>query len=136
MTGVVVAGIGAVLGGLVLSDTSKVDGDATLCPNKQCTAAGQDVIDSARSKATASSVLIPVGGALAVAGIVMLIIGTQASGSEPEAPGAAPRASCPCSSRARGGSPWWALSSWWPLADRRRAAVLLARWPLRESMLS
>ena len=92
VTGVVVAGIGAVLGGLVLSDTSKVDGDATLCPNKQCTAAGQDVIDSARSKATASSVLIPVGGALAVAGIVMLIIGTQASGSEPEAPGAAPSA--------------------------------------------
>jgi hypothetical protein len=81
VTGVVAAGIGAVLGGLVLSDTSKVDGDPSLCPNKQCTVAGQEIIDSARSKATASSVLIPVGGALAVAGVVLLFVGSQGSGA-------------------------------------------------------
>jgi hypothetical protein len=90
VTGVVAAGIGAVLGGLVLSDTSKVDGDATLCPNKQCTVAGQDIIDSARSKATASSVLIPVGGALAVAGVVMLIVGSGSSSEGAPAAAEAP----------------------------------------------
>jgi hypothetical protein len=92
-TGVIAAGIGAVLGGLVLSDASSAQDDPTLCPNKQCTAAGRDQIDGAESKATASSVLIPVGGALAVAGIVVLVIaGTSSPGAGPATEGALPKA--------------------------------------------
>jgi len=82
VTGVVVAGLGAVLGGLVLSDTSKVDGDPSLCPDKQCTVEGQSIIDSARSKATASTALIPAGSAVAIAGLILLVVGTQSSGEE------------------------------------------------------
>jgi hypothetical protein len=78
-TGVVAAGLGALFGGLAASDVGNAQDDPTLCPDKQCSPAGRSAIDSAEGKATASTVLLPVGGALAVAGIVMLVVSATGS---------------------------------------------------------
>jgi len=82
-TGLAITVVGVVLGGLVLSDKSNAQSDPTLCPNKQCTAEGRKVIDGAQSKATAASVLVPVGGASLLAGIILLAV-AGASGPEVE----------------------------------------------------
>ena len=81
-TGVVAAGLGALFGGLAASDASNAQDDPTLCPDKRCTPAGRAAIDSAEGKATASSVLLPIGGALAVAGVVMLVVSVTGASEE------------------------------------------------------
>jgi len=78
--GVVVAAIGGVMGGLVLSDASDAESDAALCPNQVCTAAGREAIDSAEGKAMVANIMIPEGAAAAVGGLVMILIGAGDDG--------------------------------------------------------
>ena len=78
--GLVVAVIGGVMGGLVLSDASDAESDAELCPNQVCTTAGREAIDSAESKAMVANIMIPVGAAAAVGGLVMILLGASDDG--------------------------------------------------------
>jgi hypothetical protein len=81
--GAVGLGLGAVFGGLASSDASKAKDDATLCPDKRCSPAGRDIIDSAGTKADASTALLVVGGAIAATGAVLLAVSlTGASNQE------------------------------------------------------
>lgn len=89
--GVVVAGIGGVMGGLVLSDAGDAENDQTLCPNKVCTPAGRDAIDAAEGKALVANIMIPVGAAAAVGGLVMILIGVGSDAPADDAAAAEPR---------------------------------------------
>jgi Ni,Fe-hydrogenase I small subunit len=73
--GLVAVGVGAGLGATVLSDASDAENDDTLCPAMQCSPAGRDVIDTATTKAHISTVLLAVGGAATLGGVVMLALG-------------------------------------------------------------
>jgi hypothetical protein len=90
--GVVAVGLGAVFGGLAASDASNAEDDLTLCPNERCTPEGRAAIDSAESKATASTALLPIGGALAVAGVVLLVVSATDSGEGTQPATSAPTA--------------------------------------------
>lgn len=81
--GGVFMGTGLVFGMLAKNQASDAEDDPTLCPNKECTPAGQDEIDSAEGKALISTIGIGVGAAAAITGVVLLL--TQGSGSSAKA---------------------------------------------------
>jgi hypothetical protein len=67
-------GLGAVLGGVAASEVGDAESDPELCgSDKLCTPDGQDVIDGARKKATAATLLIGVGAATVVSGFVLVL---------------------------------------------------------------
>lgn len=79
--GFVLTGVGAVAllaGGYFGYAASKqagdAEGDPKLCPDKQCTPAGRDEIDSAKGKALISTIGVGVGVAALGAGIVLIVI--------------------------------------------------------------
>ncbi|MBW2522670.1 MAG: tetratricopeptide repeat protein [Deltaproteobacteria bacterium] len=92
-TGIVMAavggaavGIGAVLGGVAASEIGDAESDPALCgEDKLCTPEGQDVVDGARDKATAATLLIGVGAATVVSGFVLVLTtGTFRTDAAPE----------------------------------------------------
>ena len=72
--GLVGIGVGAVFGGLAVSDVGNAQSDPALCPDKVCTPAGRAVIDDASTKALISSIALPVGLAAAGAGVVLFVV--------------------------------------------------------------
>ena len=72
--GAAVAAAGAITGGVALDKSNELNDN---CPDKNqiCPEEHQDLKDSADSLAIATNVLLPVGGALAVAGVVLVILG-------------------------------------------------------------
>ena len=64
--GVVGLALGAIMGVSASSTASGAEDDPELCPNKQCTSAGLDEIESAKSSATISTVGFIAGGVLLV----------------------------------------------------------------------
>ncbi|MEZ4230662.1 MAG: PEGA domain-containing protein [Polyangiaceae bacterium] len=81
--GGVFIGAGLVFGMLASNQASDAENDPTLCPNKECTPAGQDEIDSAEGKALISTIGVGVGAAAAITGVVLLL--TQGSSSSAKA---------------------------------------------------
>jgi serine/threonine-protein kinase len=77
---------GLVLGGLALADRNEAD---ALCPAMQCDAAGAALIDDARGKARAATVLAIAGTAVAAGGAAMILFAPSPAG---EARGPVPRA--------------------------------------------
>jgi hypothetical protein len=71
--------IGAALGGAALAEESAVRDS---CVNGVCPASEQENADAARSKAIGSDIALTVGGVVAAAGVVMLIVALT---SEPDA---------------------------------------------------
>ena len=51
-------------------------------PDKLCTPAGLEEIDSARTTGIVSTVLLAVGGAAATGGLIMIIVGGPTEGTE------------------------------------------------------
>lgn len=81
--GVATAIVGGVLGGLTLSTVSNAEEDESLCgPDKLCTPAGLEEIDSARTTGIVSTILLAVGGAAATGGLIMIIVGGPTEGTE------------------------------------------------------
>jgi hypothetical protein len=72
--GIAALGAGAALGILAAGDASDAENDQSLCPQKQCTPAGEKTIEAAKTKALVSTIAIPVGGAAIGAGVVMFIV--------------------------------------------------------------
>ena len=66
---------GAWLAEASCSTASGAEDDPELCPNKQCTSAGLDEIESAKSSATISTVGFIAGGVLLAGGATMVILG-------------------------------------------------------------
>ncbi len=77
--GGVFIGGGLIFGMLASNQASDAENDPTLCPNKECSPAGQDEIDSAEGKALISTIGVGVGAAAAITGVVLLL--TQDSSS-------------------------------------------------------
>lgn len=81
ITGIIMAaaggtavGVGAILGGLAAGDVNDAEADEALCgADKRCTPEGDEVIEGARAKATAATLLIGVGAATVVSGVVLLL---------------------------------------------------------------
>lgn len=75
IAGVGVAGVtvGAILGVTVLGDASTAEDDPALCPGQVCTPEGREYIDAAEGKALASNLLIGVGAAAVVGGLVLFL---------------------------------------------------------------
>ncbi len=84
--GVAAIGLGAVMGIMASGDKSDAEDDPALCPNKQCTPAGREKIDSAESKALISTIGFGVGIAAVGAGVAMILM---SGGSDKEAQGQA-----------------------------------------------
>ncbi len=83
------AGTAMLVGGVVtgVMTASKANELDDKCPDKQCSKAGDlDLIDSVNTLALATDILLPIGGAIAVTGMVLLIIGYK--NTESEDPGA------------------------------------------------
>lgn len=83
--GVGVIGLGLGIGmGVVASGTaSSAEEDAALCPNKVCTPAGREEIDSAETQATISTVGFVVGGVALAAGVTLVVVGFMQDGDAP-----------------------------------------------------
>lgn len=104
--GVVGIGLGAIFGLSASGTASDAEEDPALCPDKQCTTAGLDEIDSAKSSATISTIAFGVGAAALVGGAVLVILGATSGGGGSETGGAtAPLALTPVAS-AEGGGLW------------------------------
>lgn len=73
--GLAILGVGAVFGGLALGDRGDADAQ---CPNKKCSLGGQELIDSATSKALVSTIGFGVGLAAVGAGVTLILIGKPA----------------------------------------------------------
>lgn len=78
--GVVGVGLGAIFGIMASSTASGAEDDPALCPNKQCSAAGLDEIDSAETSATISTIGFGVGAAALAGGAVLLVLGLSQDG--------------------------------------------------------
>ncbi len=65
---------GAALGGVALAQQADAESDPQLCPQKRCTPLGRAQVDSAETKADAAVALLSIGGALAAASAVMLVV--------------------------------------------------------------
>jgi hypothetical protein len=78
--GAIALTVGGILGVTVLGDASEAEDDPTLCPAKMCTPEGRATIDSAEGRALASTILIGVGAAAAVGGVILIL---TAPSSEP-----------------------------------------------------
>ncbi|MFO0550077.1 MAG: hypothetical protein U0271_16900 [Polyangiaceae bacterium] len=83
--GIVGLAIGGAMGGLAMTTASNAEGDPSLCPDKQCTAAGREEIDSAETQALVSTVGFAVGGAALAAGVVMIAVGFTMGSSDEHA---------------------------------------------------
>jgi hypothetical protein len=86
--GLVATVIGGVMGGMVLSDAGNAEDDPALCPGQVCTPEGREAIDAAEGKALVANILIPVGAAAAVGGLIMILVGASGT-DEPAADAAA-----------------------------------------------
>jgi hypothetical protein len=64
--------VGALLGITVLNDVDNAESDPALCPDKNCTAEGDAYLSDLEDRAMAANVLIPVGLAMVVSGVVLL----------------------------------------------------------------
>ncbi|MCB9589064.1 MAG: PEGA domain-containing protein [Polyangiaceae bacterium] len=80
--GGVFMGTGLLFGVLAKNQASDAENDPTLCPNKECTAAGQDEIDSAEGKALISTIGVGVGAAAAITGVVLLLTSGSSSSAK------------------------------------------------------
>ncbi|MEZ4376531.1 MAG: PEGA domain-containing protein [Polyangiaceae bacterium] len=80
--GGVFIGTGLVFGLLAKGQASDAENDATLCPKKECTPAGQEEIDSAESKALISTIGVGVGAAAAITGVVLLLTSGSSSSAK------------------------------------------------------
>lgn len=78
--GLVATGVGIAMGALAASDASTAENDPSLCPNKQCSAAGRAFVNDATTKATVSSVLIPVGVVALAGGVILAVVGGPKGG--------------------------------------------------------
>jgi hypothetical protein len=83
--GAVALVVGGVLGGTVLADADRAETDATLCPAKTCTTEGRAVITGAEDKALAANLLLGLGAAVTVTGVVLLAIGVTNDDDEASA---------------------------------------------------
>lgn len=79
--GVAAIGLGAVFGLLASGQASDAEGDATLCPKKQCLPAGRKEIDAASVKALVSTIGIGVGIAAVGAGVVLVLTSGSPGGA-------------------------------------------------------
>lgn len=79
--GLVATGVGIAMGALAASDASTAENDPSLCPNKQCSAAGRAFVNDATTKATVSSVLIPVGVVALAGGVILAVVGGPKGGA-------------------------------------------------------
>jgi hypothetical protein len=73
-TGLTAGIVGAVLGGMSLSELSDARDDPALCPNNVCTPRGREQVEEATSKGDASTALFVVGGVLAATGVSMIVV--------------------------------------------------------------
>lgn len=87
--GIAVLGAGAIFGGLALGDQGNAD---VLCPQKKCSAEGQDLIDSASTKALVSTLGFGIGLAAVGAGVTLYFIGSSAGEEGEEGAEGAPSA--------------------------------------------
>lgn len=69
--GIAALGVGAVFGGLATSDLGKAD---PLCPEKRCNPAGFAFVESAETKALASTIGFGVGALALGAGVVLFLV--------------------------------------------------------------
>lgn len=83
--GVVSVAIGAVFGGLVLSDTDELETDPTLCPDHRCTSEGLARLESTETKATVSTATLVAGGIAVAGGATLLAIGLTTKTAPPQA---------------------------------------------------
>ena len=83
--GVVGVALGAVTGLVAAGTASSAEDDPALCPNKECTPAGREEIDSAESTATVSTIGFIVGGLAVAAGVTLVIIGSSGGDGGPDA---------------------------------------------------
>jgi hypothetical protein len=74
--GVGALGVGGVFGGLAIKEKGTAD---PLCPNKSCNAEGFGHIETAQSRALASSVLIGVGAAAIGTSVVLFVVSRGSS---------------------------------------------------------
>lgn len=74
--GVVALGVGGVLGGLAASDAGEFK---EACPNGACSGATMERVESARTKATVSTIGISVGAAALGAGVVLFFLSRSPS---------------------------------------------------------
>ena len=77
--------VGAVFGGLALKDRDQALDDPNLCPNKQCTPEGREVIDRSESRSVVATVGIVVGAVALVGGVTMIIISSLDVGDQASA---------------------------------------------------
>jgi hypothetical protein len=84
--GVAAVGVGAVLGIMAASDAGSAEDDPALCPNKRCTRAGRDAVDSASTKALISTIGLGVGIAAIGAGAVLILTSGSTGGAEQKPP--------------------------------------------------
>jgi hypothetical protein len=73
--GLAAIGVGAIFGGLALGDQGDAD---ALCPAKKCNARGQELVDSASTKALVSTLGFGLGLAAVGAGVTLYFIGSSA----------------------------------------------------------
>jgi hypothetical protein len=86
--GVAIMGVGAIFGGLALGDQGDAD---PMCPEKKCSAAGLELVESANTKALVSTLGFGLGLAAVGAGVTLYFIGKSGDAegeSAPEAPAA------------------------------------------------
>lgn len=82
--GVVGLGLGAIFGIVASSTASGAEDDPTLCPEKQCTPAGREEIDSAETSALVSTIGFGVGAAALAGGVILIVLAGNQGGSESE----------------------------------------------------
>jgi hypothetical protein len=89
---------GGILGLMVMSQASDAENDPSLCPNKTCTPAGREEIESARSKALVSTIAVGAGFVAVGAGVYLLVTSSKAgpqTGQEPRPRATIAPLSCP-----------------------------------------
>ncbi|NUP04871.1 MAG: hypothetical protein HOW73_02290 [Polyangiaceae bacterium] len=79
--GVVGLGLGTAFGVIASGTASDAEDDPALCPNKICTPAGREEIDSAETQATVSTVGFAVGGVALAGGVALIVAGFTMGGS-------------------------------------------------------
>ncbi len=94
LAGIVVGGaglaivvVGAAFGAMTLADATAAEEDASLCPDRRCTPAGEAAIADAEAKAWVSNVALGLGAAAMVTGGVLVVLSLA-----DESPAAAPQA--------------------------------------------
>jgi len=80
--GLVGIGVGTVFGMMTLGDVSDAKDDPELCPNKVCSEAGRDKVDSAATKGWVSTIALGAGAAALGVGLV-LVLTSPSTAEEP-----------------------------------------------------